>query len=262
MSDRMTTPTDSKQRFSNRVADYVAGRPAYPATVLDVLAERIGFDQSWHVADIGAGTGISTRLFLEAGNKVTAIEPNADMRAAAPATLGQWETLTVANGTAEATGLKQGSVDLIVAAQAFHWFDKAAFFREANRILTSRGRVLLMWNNRTTGNTPFGKGFEQIVAEFCVEHRHDRHGLSTDNLSPWFEPGTYHYVELPNDQVQDYDSVTARLASSSYMPHRGHPKFEPMIAALKDLFVSNAVDGYIVLPHVTELYLGRPRELT
>jgi SAM-dependent methyltransferase len=251
---------DSKERFTSRATDYVAGRPGYPKQVIGVLADHIGFDGTWKVADVGAGTGISTRRFLEAGNTVIAVEPNRAMRDAAAAALGPVDNLEIVEGSAEATGLPDASIDLVVAAQAFHWFDHPGFFAEARRILTPRGRVLLMWNQRLPSATPFATGFERIVENFCLEKRHDRHGLNATNLSQWFEKGTFTHDELSNDQMQDFDSIASRLASSSYMPTRGHERFEPMMAALRELFDRHQQNGVVILPHVTELYLGRPRE--
>ena len=73
---------DSKERFSNRVENYVRYRPGYPKLVLETLREECGLAPDSVVADIGSGTGILTRLFLENGNEVYGVEPNARMREA------------------------------------------------------------------------------------------------------------------------------------------------------------------------------------
>ena len=70
---------DPTQRFSNRVENYAKYRPHYPPAILEVLQTECALTRESSIADIGSGTGILTRLFLENGNRVTAVEPNAPM---------------------------------------------------------------------------------------------------------------------------------------------------------------------------------------
>jgi SAM-dependent methyltransferase len=77
------TELQSTARFSDRVDDYVRYRPDYPAALVEWLRREQGVTSDWDVADIGAGTGISSKMLLDAGYRVTAVEPNAPMRAAA-----------------------------------------------------------------------------------------------------------------------------------------------------------------------------------
>src|ERR1700744_2038625 len=122
--------SNSTTRFSDRVEDYVKYRPHYPVAVIADLQKTYSFQPDWVVADIGSGTGISTELFLTAGNHVCAGEPNPDMRTKAEELLSGYPGFASIDGTAEATGLPEASVDLIVAGQAFHWFEPAATRRE------------------------------------------------------------------------------------------------------------------------------------
>lgn len=135
--------TDPTARFSNRARAYARARPSYPEETLAILRAHHGLVVSPAagpsvVADVGAGTGIFTRLLLDAGARVFAVEPNADMRAEAeralfgPSYAGRF---TSVDGRAEATTLEPASVDLVVAAQAFHWFDVEAARLEHARIL-------------------------------------------------------------------------------------------------------------------------------
>ncbi len=116
--------TDPTQRFSSRVDNYVRYRPGYPVRVIDVLANKCGLNRHHQIADIGSGTGMLTRLFLDNGNAVFGVEPNASMRAAGERALAGYEKFTSLDGRAEATTLPHGSVDFVVAAQAAHWFDR------------------------------------------------------------------------------------------------------------------------------------------
>ncbi|HJN77815.1 MAG TPA: class I SAM-dependent methyltransferase [Myxococcota bacterium] len=108
---------DSTKRFTNRVEDYTRYRPDYPEAFLDLL------EPPRRIAELGAGTGILTEQLLERGHHVYAVEPNPAMREACQRRLGACPRLTLSGGTGEATGLEHRSVESIVAAQSFHWFD-------------------------------------------------------------------------------------------------------------------------------------------
>jgi ubiquinone/menaquinone biosynthesis C-methylase UbiE len=139
---------DSKERFSDRVDDYRKYRPGYPEAVLQVLEERCGLSPSSVVADIGSGTGILTGMLLSKAHTVYAVEPNAPMRSAAEEDYRDHPAFRSVAGSAEATTLPSRSVDLITAAQAFHWFDPEKAKAEFRRILRKEGNIALIWNER------------------------------------------------------------------------------------------------------------------
>src|SRR4051794_24616682 len=111
-------------RFSDRVEHYVRSRPDYPRAFYDFLHTDLAVAPSSTIADIGSGTGISACPLLEAGHAVHAIEPNAPMRQAAERLPASSPDSHSPDATAESTTLPDASVDLILAAQAFHWFDR------------------------------------------------------------------------------------------------------------------------------------------
>ncbi|MBA3694922.1 MAG: class I SAM-dependent methyltransferase, partial [Acidobacteria bacterium] len=163
------------ERFSNRVENYVKYRPNYPGEVLHLFIDEMNLRKDSVVADIGAGTGISARLFLENGNQVFGVEPNEAMRRAAEEFLKDFSNFRSIDGTAENTSLEKRSVDFIVAAQAFHWFDKMKTREEFKRILNSDGFVVLMWNERQLEATAFLKDYENLLIEFGTDYETVRH---------------------------------------------------------------------------------------
>jgi SAM-dependent methyltransferase len=114
---------DPTQRFSSRVENYVRYRPSYPSGLMDLLARECGLTFHSRVADIGSGTGLLARLFLDIGCEVLGVEPNPGMRQAEERLLAQWPRFRSVDGRAEATTLPDCSVDFVTAAQAFHWFE-------------------------------------------------------------------------------------------------------------------------------------------
>lgn len=251
-------PNGPTERFSNRVADYVRYRPGYPPALLDWLHRDIGIPATTPVADIGAGTGISTRLFLDAGHPVIAVEPNAAMRAAAEHWLAaSHPQLTFVAGTAEATTLADASVGLVSAAQAFHWFDTEALRPEWRRILRPGGMALVYWNSRLLDASPFLSAYEQLLLDYGTDYAAVAERYQDDaTMRAWFGDGLRGQVQLPNTQYLDFDGLHGRLLSSSYAPPAGHPRHAPMLDALRGLFDTHAVDGRVAFEYRTRAFVG------
>src|SRR5262245_50759059 len=127
--------SDSVSRFSNRVANYVKYRPEYPREIVAFLGEACGLKKDSVIADVGCGPGISSKIFLENGNRVLGVEPNEAMRDAAREYLAAYNNFSIIDGRADATTLSDASVDFVIAAQAFHWFEPDATRAEFKRIL-------------------------------------------------------------------------------------------------------------------------------
>ena len=247
---------DPKERFSSRVEAYVKARPRYPRAVIDHLHEAVGFDPSWRVVDVGSGTGISSALFLANGNAVTGVEPNAAMRRAAEASLGGFARFTSVAGSAETTTLPDRCANLVVAAQAFHWFDIEQTRRELSRLLRPGGQALLMWNDRKLNGSPFLEAYEQLLIEFGTDYLKVRHNNVSDAQLRAFFGGKYRSATLPNAQHLDYAGLAARLLSSSYTPARGDARHEPMLLALRALYDRHNEAGRVTIEYRTELFYG------
>ncbi|MDN3583703.1 class I SAM-dependent methyltransferase [Mucilaginibacter flavus] len=248
---------NSTTRFSNRVNDYVKYRPTYPPEIIRFLQNIYELSTDKLIADIGAGTGISTALFLNAGYRVIAIEPNLEMREKSIELLGSTSGFKAQNGTAENTGLETGSIDAIIAGQAFHWFDAVKTREEFKRVLTPGGIVALIWNERLTTSA-----FEKEYDELIIKHGDDYVKVDHRNIDPaaigaFFSPETFHLQEFVNKQIFDFDGLAGRLLSSSYMPTKEDAGYEPMIADLKILFDKYQEDGVIIINYDTKVYVGK-----
>jgi len=252
--------TDPTQRFTGRVESYVKYRPSYPRAILDLLAADCGLTSSSVVADVGSGTGILSTLFLENGNRVFGVEPNPEMRAAAEELLGDHPRFTSVAGTAEATTLDGDSVDLIVAGQAFHWFDQRRSRVEFERILRSGGWVALVWNLRRKDATQFLAAYERLLEA----HRTDRGEIEIwrqdANLAETlFGPDHFTSVTFDNEQVLDLDGLKGRLSSASYIPARGEPGSEAMLREAERIFNEHQTEGRVLIEYDTKVYYGRIR---
>lgn len=247
----------STERFSDRVADYVRYRPDYPAAMLDWLQREQGVTSAWKVADVGAGTGISSKLFLDAGHAVTAVEPNAAMRAAAMAWLGDRPGFQAIDGSANATTLPDASVDLVTVAQAFHWFEPASTRREFARILRPGGLAAIFWNSRRLTGTPFLEGYEALLQRHGTDYSSVAERYADDDrMRAWFGAGWRGTARFEHKQRLDFEALRGRLMSSSYAPKQGHPQHAPMIAALRELFDRCQQDGLISFDYDTRVIVG------
>lgn len=249
---------DPKERFSSRVDAYVAARPRYPQEVVDHLKDAIKFTRAWTVADVGSGTGISTELFLQNGNTVFAVEPNAAMRGAAENLLAKYPNFRSIDGSAEATTLMKNSIDLVVAAQAFHWFDIEATRKEFIRLLRPGGWALLMWNDRKLTGSPFLEAYEKLLVDFGTDYLKVRHNnISSEKFAEFFQTGGSQSAGFENQQTLDFEGLRARVLSSSYMPPAEHPTHGAMLAALRALFEAHQENGQITIEYETTLTYGQ-----
>ncbi len=256
--DAKVLATDSKERFSNRVDDYVRYRPGYPHAVLDVLRDECGLTQKSVVADIGSGTGILTRLLLENGNPVYGVEPNAAMRQAGEEFLRKYPQFRSVAGSAEASTLPDASVDLIVAAQAFHWFDRVGARREFVRILKPGGLLAVIWNERDLDSSSFMREYEDLLRRHGTDYSKVQHAHSQKSkLDEFFAPAEIRTREFENQQVVDRDAMKGRLLSSSYAPKPGEAGYEPMIEDFKKLFVAHQANDRVTIEYCTRVYWGR-----
>lgn len=252
--------TDPTRRFTERVADYVRARPSYPPELLELLRESHGFDPSWAVADVGSGTGNLSGLFLDAGNRVYAVEPNAEMRGAAERRFAGRSGFASVDGRAEQTGLAPASVDLVAAGQSFHWFDRLRAREEFLRILRPGRPVALIWNDWAVETAPFMRDYERLVRRYGTDYERVR-GLWPDaaELARFFgAPGIEARV-LPYRQIFDREGLRARLRSSSYVPAPGAPGHRELLAALDELFDRWQQDGRVTFEYRTRVWAGALR---
>ena len=253
----MTSVAEPTERFSDRVGDYLRYRPRYPQALVSVLQEEVGLAPEWVVADVGSGTGLSAEPFLDHGNLVFAVEPNAEMRRAAQERLRHRPRFRSVDGSAEATGLEEASVDLVVVGQAFHWFDRERSREEWIRILRPPRWVVLVWNTRRLTGSGFLEGYEALLREFGTDYQEVRHDRMEPGALEAFFGGPVRRRTLPHRQVLGYEGLEGRLRSTSYVPSPGHGNHQAMLGALQKLFGEHQMGGRVTMEYETEIYTGR-----
>ncbi|MBM0740368.1 class I SAM-dependent methyltransferase [Phormidium sp. CLA17] len=238
------------QRFSDRATDYANHRPSYPAAAIAAILAGLSEPHRLVAADIGAGTGISSRLLADKGLQVWAVEPNAAMREAATF----HPNVTFQAVAAEQTQLPNASVDLVTCFQAFHWFDPACL-PEFHRILKPSGRLALVWNSRDRQD-PFTQAYTQLVQQLSNHHPAESRMVSAQPLfsSPYFD--AISQQEFLYQQSLDLAGLIGRAQSVSYMP-KDEDTTQRLVQGLKDLCDRWAdAQGRVCLVYTTQVFLA------
>ncbi|HEU5331519.1 MAG TPA: class I SAM-dependent methyltransferase [Actinocrinis sp.] len=244
--------------YQRAAADYERVRPSYPTRVLSVLADALDLGPGKRVAEVGAGTGKFTRLLALTGARVVAVEPVAAMRTRLAELLPQVE---VVDGLAEATGLAAGSVDAVVAAQAWHWFDPAAALAEVERITCPGGRLGLVWNTLDE-TVPWVGEYSSIYRHWRTDavpgHRDGTwrkffDAVSSDPIRGWRPLGEEH---VPNPYVTDREGVLGQALTSSVISTLDDARRTEVREQLEAVLERHAESrgNRIEIPYVTDLY--------
>jgi SAM-dependent methyltransferase len=222
---------DSRDRFSATADLYDEHRPSYPSDLIDWIVATSALVAGAAIADVGCGTGISTRLLASRGFDVVGIDPNEAMLAQARARGGA----RYARGEAAATGLSTGAVALVTVAQAFHWFDISASLAEFGRVLAPGGWCAVFWNVRAL-TSGFMAEYDALLrrhsGEYGIVERPEETAARlkmSDRLRDLRE------ADFAYSQRFDEASFLGRVFSSSYVVH-GVPDRPAFEGALRELF--------------------------
>lgn len=247
----------NEEKFNGKEKIYASARPSYPNTLFEYLKNNNIICSDTSVADVGAGTGIFTRQISEYAKRVYAVEPNDGMREQGIKNTASLKNVKFINGTAESTGIKSGSVDIVTVAQAFHWFDRAAFKKECKRILSPGGKVVLVWNNRDESAEIIAKNFE-VNKLYCKNFRGSSNGMNfdKDGFNDFFD-GEPKVAEFKNNLEYDMSEFIGRSLSSSYAPKDGEPNYQGYVEALKSVFLGCSAGEKAEYPYITKCFIGK-----
>ena len=251
-------PLSATERFSDRADAYVRGRPTYPQAIVEQLQKVGALKSGQTVVDVGVGTGLSAEPFLRSGYMVIGVEPNASMRTTGDQQLREYSTYRSVAGTAEATMLPDDAADLVIAGQAFHWFDVPRAAIEARRILRPGGWGALIWNDRQSTGSAFLAGYEALLRTHGIDyakllHRH----IDEKAIAQFFAPVQTTVVTFDNPRELEREDLLALAGSASYLPAPGDPRHAAMLLALNALFDTHAKNGTVQMMYRTRMHYAQ-----
>lgn len=246
----------SEHTFDGKGTLYASSRPGYPEALFAFLRETGLLCADTVAADIGSGTGLFSERLAAYAKTVYAVEPNDDMRRAAKTAFGDRPNLYQIKGDAEHTGLDAVSVDLVTAAQAFHWFDRAAFRRECARILKPNAPVVLVWN--VLDEHPLTAQIAALHRTFCPRFKGFSEGMNfeTETFADFFtappEKNTF-----ANSIFYDKTTFLNRMRSSSFALTEKDEAYTAYLTAFENVFDAAQENGLVRLPYRTLCYVGK-----
>lgn len=252
----MSVANKNIDRFNLRAENYDKFRPGYPHTLLEYIYQHNRLSESSLITELGAGTGILSFELAKWPCELIAIEPNDEMREKAIKALKKMQNCKVLNATAEKTTLGDNSVDLIICAQSFHWFNTHKAKVEFTRILKKNKKVAIIWNIRSA-ETDFEKAYEDFILKYAIDYIEvKRREFRGSNLDQFFRSGSYEEKVFIYDTYLTFQQLLGRTLSYSYMPNLGHPILPEMTTHLKTLFNQYSNKKIISLSYKTKLFMG------
>ena len=247
---------DGTTAYSSKAEYYARYRWDYAPEAMDLLVERAGISPESEVADIGSGTGILSKHFAGRAARIFSVEPNAEMRGMAEQMLGKFPAFESINGSAEATTLRDRSVDVIAVAQAIHWFDPEPTRREFLRIARPECWLALLRNYGT--DEEIGKGLWSTYTE-------GNGAIPPEKVErPPSKPVDFYYGEYPFEaltfpftETQSWEVFLGAVLSASFTPSGDHPRYPRFESAVREVFEAFSVGGLVETHGNTELQVGK-----
>lgn len=255
---------DTTRAFEGLAETYARHRPDYPAPLFERLVDLCPEDRPIIALDVGAGTGISSRALARAfavarpgGDwRILAVEPGADMRRQAEAGTPTDLPITYLASPAEKLEVADRSVDLVLTAQAVHWFDRPVFYREAGRVLAPGGALVIANNNRQIERNAFMADYEAFLETFSP-----RYGRRYRDIDFTAELGALAWAAPPRtwdhawQRTMTAEAFIGMACSSSKtkaaIEAHGWPVIEAALTALTERYTDSA--GRLDVPYVSVL---------
>lgn len=244
--------------FTDRAKEYAQYRSSYPTKSIAAIIQGLTSSSQLVAADIGAGTGIASRLLGDCGVKVIAVEPNSAMRQEAQS----HPQVEFKAGTAEETNLPDNSVDLVTSFSAFHWFNPLPTLQEFHRILKPKGQLALIWNiwDKRDSFTQELNDLVSTVSEPTPTHQNWESKVGIPPENPYFK--TFEHLQFNHQEQRDLTELIGLVESQGFIPLSGI-KHQKIINDLQSLYQKWAKNqGKVTLVSCIDIYISQGSKLS
>ena len=233
----------NEHNFSGK-AQFYNSRPTYPQECIDYLVNKFGLSSNNVIADVGAGTGILTKPFLNMGCSAYAVEPNDDMFTELSKNLSQYSNVILLKTSAEKTEIPENSCDAVVVGTAFHWFDKNKFRSECERILKNKKHIAIL---RISNNNDADKEIDEM-----------RHYTEQDiqSAKEFFRDGFFEHIKFEYYEAFDEERYINNLLSSATAPLPSDARFDDYVEKCRTVYSKHFENGIAHLPFVVNCFVG------
>lgn len=239
--------------FTSQAQNYRNYRPGYPKSAIELIFSQFNFPI---IADFGSGTGKLSKLLLDKAKRLYAVEPNRQMRHYAEELLGNCSNYVSLAASAEHTPLPDSSVDIITAAESYHWFDNERAHLEMRRILKKDGYVFLLWN--VFGGDDFDDEMIRLKNIYRAKKKQKPSGISYEQRAVnLFGAKNYATSKYDNSFFQTLDEFRGGMLSSSFAPDKTTEDYIDFIADIEEIFDKYSVNGKIKNTVTTICYWGK-----
>ncbi len=239
--------------FTLQTSNYKNYRPSYPSAVVELILAQI---ETPVIADIGSGTGKLSKLLVESAKTLYSIEPNRQMRKSAEDIMSCHANYISIASFAEQTTLPDSSVDIITAAESFHWFDNEKTHTEMRRILKKDGYVFLLWN--VFGGDEFDEELTNLKISYRAKKKQKTSGISyKERANNLFGENNYNTNKFDNSIQQTFEEFCGGMLSTSFAPDKSSEDYECFISDVKAIFDKYSKDGKINTTIITVCYWGK-----
>jgi ubiquinone/menaquinone biosynthesis C-methylase UbiE len=238
--------------YTSKAENYARYRWDYAPEAILTIMQMTGVLNDTVVADIGAGTGILTKHFVGRAKTVYAIEPEGEMRAMAAKLFEDDATCVILDSCAEKTSLPDHSVDLILVAQAIHWFEKEPARNEFRRILKPSGWLAILRNYGT--DEEYNREISPLFEEFSKRAPADRISHQAEHF--YYANQDFQKMLFPFEFSQTWDWFLGALISSAFLPDVPDENYASFENKAREIFNFLSIDGVLCVKGTTELFLG------
>ncbi|MGF1448134.1 MAG: class I SAM-dependent methyltransferase [Opitutales bacterium] len=250
--------SDPAQRYKRRGNEFAPFREVFPPAVFNLFHDACGLEPGSPVADVSSADGNFSRLLLERGYRVFAVERLAWLREMAQQELGDNPSFECLRGRTDATTLADSSMEAAVVCGPLPWQEIFNAREEFRRILQPGGWLFLVRNVHGSADAELLQSFDNLLVEFGTDYRAAGNGpVTAKDFENFFGHRQFEHCLFPNAQTMNWESFKGRLLASCYAPGPGHPDCPPMLRRLRQIYEAHQSYSEVHLPYDTAVTFGR-----